>query len=180
MNCKCKVCKKKLNTKDAYKVEHITSGGKKRNIYYCNEHEYRKEQQDIYFWKQCQLGIDYIMGYKVISNQKNKMLQEIIKSGYTREELYDCVLEKKDEIIELLNYRKDIEEEYPKLCYVFTILKGSIRDITIRNKQIKDEKENEKMYKEVEENEEYYEAIAPKKVLSNKRQSLFEKIKEVN
>ena len=87
------------------------------------------------------------------------------------------MLEKKDEIIELLNYRKDIEEEYPKLCYVFTILKGCIRDITIRNKQIKDEKENEKIYKE---SEKYYEVITPKKVLTNKRKSLFEKIKEVD
>ncbi|HBE8485776.1 TPA: hypothetical protein KQC09_002490 [Clostridioides difficile] len=179
MNCKCRFCKKKLNTNDAYKVEHITSRGNKQNRYYCNEQEYRKEQQDIYFWKQCQLGIDYIMGYTVINNQKNKMLQEIIKGGYTREELYDCIIEKKDEVIELLNYRKDIEEEYPKLCYVFTILKGSIRDITIKNKQMKYEKENERIYKEVEKNEEYYEIIAPKKVIYNKRQSLFDKVKGV-
>lgn len=51
-----------------------------------------------------------------------------------REELYDCIIEKKDEVIELFNYRKDIEEEYFKLCYVFIILKGSIRDIIIKNK----------------------------------------------
>ncbi|MCC0642489.1 MULTISPECIES: hypothetical protein [unclassified Clostridioides] len=177
MNCKCNVCKKKLNTKDAYKVEHITSGGKKRNIYYCNEQEYRKEQQGIYFWKQCQLGIDSIMGYTVINNQKNKMLQEIIKSGYTREELYDCMLEKKDEIIELLNYRKDVEGEYPKLCYVFTILKGSIRDITIRNKSVKEKIDNKNNYEELDEG---YTLVTLNKVKTNKRKSLFEKIKEVN
>ncbi|HBN6221107.1 TPA: hypothetical protein L3M59_003606, partial [Clostridioides difficile] len=74
---------------------------------------------------------------------------------------------------------KDIEEEYPKLCYVFTILKGSIRDITIKNKQMKYEKENERIYKEVEKSEEYYEIIAPKKVIYNKRQSLFDKVKGV-
>ena len=45
--------------------------------------------------------------------------------------------------------------------------------------EMKYEKENERIYKEVEKSEEYYEIIAPKKVIYNKRQSLFDKVKGV-
>lgn len=131
--CKCKICKKELTTDIAFCIT-INTTSKPKNVYYCNEFEYRQEQSDIYFWKQCQIITDKILGYPIINNQRNKLLSEILNSGYSREELYDCLVEQENYIAECLAYRKDIETEYAKLCYMFAIIKGSIKDITDRNK----------------------------------------------
>lgn len=130
----CQICKSKIDIDDAYKLVHVSSSGKKTNKYYCNQNEYMQKESDKFFWKQCQLGIDSILGYKCINNSKNKMLSDILDSGYTREELFDCIKEKHDYIQECLAFRDDIETEYAKLCYIFKILSSTIKDITNSNK----------------------------------------------
>lgn len=132
--CKCKICKSELTSDKAFCIT-ITTGSKPKNVYYCNEQEYRQEQSDIHFWKQCQYVTDEILGYPIVNNHRNKMLSEIINSGYTREELYDCIKEQQHYIAECLAYRNEIESEFGKLCYMFTIIKGSIKDITDRNRR---------------------------------------------
>lgn len=130
----CQICKSKIDIDDAYKLVHVSSSGKKTNKYYCNQNEYMQKESDKFFWKQCQLGIDSILGYKCINNSKNKMLSDILDSGYTREELFDCIKEQHDYIQECLAFRDDIETEYAKLCYIFKILSSTIKDITNSNK----------------------------------------------
>ncbi|CZT61140.1 hypothetical protein CDFC105_104015 [Clostridioides difficile] len=73
------------------------------------------------------------------------MIKEMLDNGYTREDVYNCILEMKNQIIDALEFRKDIENEYQKLCYIFTILKNNIRDVTIvkKNIQRKEKKETE-------------------------------------
>lgn len=139
--CKCKVCKSDLMSDMAFCIT-VTTTSKPKNVYYCNENEYRQEQSDIHFWKQCQYLTDEILGYPIVNNQRNKLLKEILGSGYTREELYDCIKEQSHYISECLGYRSDIDSEYGKLCYMFAIIKGSIRDITDRNRKenVKEEK----------------------------------------
>lgn len=131
----CQICKSKIDSDDAYKLVHVSSSGKKTNKYYCNQNEYMQKESDKFFWKQCQLGIDSILGYKCINNGKNKMLSDILESGYSREELFDCIKEQHDYISECLAYRDDIETEYAKLCYIFKILSSTIKDITNSNKE---------------------------------------------
>lgn len=161
--CKCKVCKKDLMSDEAFCIT-INTTSKPKNVYYCNEEEYRKEQSDIYFWKQCQLITDEILGYPIINNQRNKLLSEILNSGYTREELYDCIKEQANYISECLGYRSDIDTEYGKLCYMFAIIKGSIKDITDRKKQ---KHKKEEMIQKAVENVEYTNIKTRKKKQTN-------------
>lgn len=161
--CKCKVCKKDLMSDEAFCIT-INTTSKPKNVYYCNEEEYRKEQSDIYFWKQCQLITDEILGYPIINNQRNKLLSEILNSGYTREELYDCIKEQANYISECLKYRNDIESEYGRICYMFAIIKGSIKDITDRKKQ---EHKKEEMIQKAVENVEYTNIKTRKKKQTN-------------
>lgn len=161
--CKCKICKKDLTSDKAFCIT-INTGSKPKNTYYCSEEEYRKEQSEIHFWKQCQLATDEILGYPIINNQRNKLLSEILNSGYTREELYDCIKEQSNYISECLRYRSDIDTEYGKLCYMFAIIKGSIKDITDRKKQ---EHKKEEMIQKAAENVEYTNVKVRKKKQTN-------------
>ena len=152
--CKCKVCKSNLMSDEAFCIT-INTTSKPKNIYYCNEEEYRKEQSEIYFWKQCQLITDEILGYPIINNQRNKLLSEILNSGYTREELYDCIKE--------------------QASYMFAIIKGSIKDITDRNRRNK-HIEDIKREEVVEIVEEHYEEVV---IPTNKRKTLLSRLKGV-
>ena len=87
--------------------------------------------------------------------------------GYTREELYDCIKEQANYISDCLRYRNDIDTEYGKLCYMFTIIKGSIKDITDRNRRNNHIEEIKR--EEVEIVEDHYEEVV---VPTNKRKTL--------
>lgn len=167
--CKCKKCGKQLTTDNAYCSRRKTKSGNETKEYYCNEEEFLSVQKDKWLWKQMQLGIDYMAGYKVISNSKNKMLKELIDEGYTRKEVYDCMVEMKETIANAIRYRQDIEDEYAKLCYIFTIIKSNIRKITKRNN-------NDLIDKEV--NGEPFVEQSMNPVKTNKRKSLSEMLKD--
>lgn len=168
----CQICKSKIDIDDAYKLVHVSSSGKKTNKYYCNQNEYMQKESDKFFWKQCQLGIDSILGYKCINNSKNKMLSDILDSGYTREELFDCIKEQHDYIQECLAFRDDIETEYAKLCYIFKILSSTIKDITNSNKlsQITIEYNNKDI--------QVAEIQIPVEPIKPKRKSLLDRLRE--
>lgn len=168
----CQICKSKIDSDDAYKLVHVTNGGKKSNKYYCNEEEYRQNEANKFFWKQCQLGIDSILGYKCINNSKNKMLSDILESGYTREELFDCIKEQHDYISECLAFRDDIETEYAKLCYIFKILSSTIKDIT--NSNILSQVTSEYNTKDIK----VAEIQIPTETVKPKRKTLLDRLKE--
>ncbi|CZR92117.1 hypothetical protein RZ897_014035 [Clostridioides difficile] len=141
----CRYCKEKFLAEDIYSVIHITKTGREEKRNYCCELHYRLEEREKWLWNQILLGIDSIIGYKCIAKNKTKMIKEMLDNGYTREDVYNCILEMKNQIIDALEFRKDIENEYQKLCYIFTILKNNIRDVTIvkKNIQRKEKKETE-------------------------------------
>lgn len=168
----CQICKSKIDSDDAYKLVHVSSGGKKTNKYYCNQNEYMQKESDKFFWKQCQLGIDSILGYKCINNGKNKMLSDILESGYSREELFDCIKEQHDYISECLAYRDDIETEYAKLCYIFKILSSTIKDIT--NSNILSQVTSEYNTKDIK----VAEIQIPTETVKPKRKTLLDRLKE--
>lgn len=168
----CQICKSKIDSDDAYKLVHVSSSGKKTNKYYCNQNEYMQKESDKFFWKQCQLGIDSILGYKCINNGKNKMLSDILESGYSREELFDCIKEQHDYISECLAYRDDIETEYAKLCYIFKILSSTIKDIT--NSNILSQVTSEYNTKDIK----VAEIQIPTETVKPKRKTLLDRLKE--
>lgn len=145
---KCKRCGKSEDIEKAYLHVHITKSGNKQNKYYCTKECYDIVQNDIYMLKQCQYFVDEVFGYTVIGNQKNKCLKELTDAGYTREEVYDCMLELKSTIIDALEYRKDIEDENQRVLYLYAIVKSKIKQITKNNKLIKKQQNEKKKYEE--------------------------------
>lgn len=147
---KCDRCGKLTDRDKLHRVEYINSKGNLSKKKFCNKECYEEGQREVYYLKQCQYFVDEIFGYVVVNNQKNKEIQGITAAGYTREELYDCMVELKDKILEGLNYRQDIEEEVNRIRYMFAIVKGNIKQITDRNKKLKDNKENNSNQDEVD------------------------------
>lgn len=133
---KCRNCNTKQDINKAYLYMHMTKSGNKQNRYYCTEDCFNREQQDIYMLKQCQYWVDDLFGYIVINNQKNKSIKELIDAGYTRQEVYECMKELENTIIDSLNYKK-IDDEYSKIQYVFAIIKSKIREVTLANRNVK-------------------------------------------
>lgn len=170
MKVKCRKCGHKKEKDQAYLHIHVTSGGNKQNRWYCSKDCYENEQKEIFMLKQCQYFVDEVFGYVVVSNQKNKCLKELVDAGYTREQVYDCMLELKSTIIESLEYRKDIKDESQRVMYMYAIIKSKIREITTRNELSK--KHKEKIRQEYEE----IEYIPQDNFKSNKRKSLSDRL----
>lgn len=131
---KCRNCGNKKPKNEIYQIIHTTKGGKEEKRNYCNEQCYLDEQNEIYMLKQCQYFVDDVFGYVCVNNEKNKQIKEITDAGYSRQELYDCMLELKQQIQEGLGYRQDIEKEVNRIRYMFAIIKANIKEITDRNK----------------------------------------------
>ena len=165
---KCRRCKNKTPQESSYKIIHVTKTGNEQNRYYCSENCYREEEKEIFMLKQCQYAVDHILGYTCINNAKNTNIKEIVAAGYSREELFDCMMELKDYIMECLNYRQDIESEYQKIQYMFAIVKGQIKEITEKNK-LKINNKQEEVYEEVE-------IVQSTPASTNKKQSLWDKL----
>lgn len=178
--CKCKICKTQLTTDIAYCIT-LTTTKTPKNVYYCSEQEYRQEQSDIHFWKQCQYATDDILGYPIVNNNRNKHMSEIISHGYTREQLHECISEQSEYIKKCLGLRQDIESENHKLSYMFAIIKNSIRDITEKNKSKLNKTMNVSQVSEVDESlisdlihTEYVKPVKKKP----QRQTLMDKLKK--
>lgn len=158
--CKCKICKADLTTDTAFLFEYTTEGGNKTKKYYCNEDEYNKEQEEIWYFKESQYLTDGILGYPIVNNNRNKMIMAIINSGYTKEEVYNCIKEQSNHVSECLTYRSDIDTEHGKLCYMFAIFRNTIKDITERNKR---DRGKEESIKQAVESFEYIEPTVSRK-----------------
>ena len=166
-NLKCKRCGIKTPEDEIYRIIHITKSGNEQKRNYCTEECYKQEQQDIYMLKQCQYFVDETLGYVCVNNAKNSNIKEICNAGYSREELFNCMLELKETILDSLNYRQDIESEYQKIQYMFAIIKSNIKKITDKGKMSKI-KVSKPLYEDIEYISE------DNTIRSNKRKSLFE------
>lgn len=134
---KCRRCGNKAPEDVVYRIIHTTKGGNEQKRNYCSEDCYNEEQKDIYMLKQCQYFVDEVFGYVVINNEKNKCIKEIVDANYTREQLYECMLELKETILDGLNYRQDIENESQRIRYMFAIIRSNIKKITDKNIKLK-------------------------------------------
>ncbi|MBC6695256.1 hypothetical protein H9L25_00490 [Terrisporobacter mayombei] len=166
---KCRSCNKLIDINNAYKIKRISSTGKtKQNLYYCNKTEYDKIENEKEYYKKTQYLTDEIFGYPICNNSRNRMLSDLNKV-YEYEVIYECISFYKNEIINLLEI-KNIEEEYPRLCYMFAIIKGNIRDFSINNKP------NQNINEEVEEVFQDFEEIKPTRV-NKARKSLKDRLR---
>lgn len=169
---KCDRCGKLTDRDKLHRVEYINSKGNLSKKKFCNKECYEEGQREVYYLKQCQYFVDEVFGYVVVNNQKNKEIQGIVSAGYTREELYNCMVELKDKILEGLNYRQDIEEEVNRIRYMFAIVKSNIKQITDRNRMAKQAENKYEKIDEVEYSE--YESYTP--TITRKRKALIDRI----
>ena len=123
---KCKGCGKQVEKDMAYKNEHITSGGKKINHYYCSQEEYETIERDKKLYKEIQYATDEILGRKITNNARNKEIQELHEQ-YSYEVILRCVKEKANDIKNLIAYNK-IEGDYQQVRYLMQVVKNCIYD----------------------------------------------------
>lgn len=128
MLVKCRLCSKKVDRNEAFKV---IVGGK--NVYYCNESEYQNvlhEKEVRHDTYEC---INQIFGYKVLNSALYKEINLLLEV-YS----YDCVLgyltENKQYLTNILE--KDFSSEYAKIRYFSAILKNNMADFKMKQPEI--------------------------------------------
>lgn len=123
---KCKICGEKIEKEDAYCITKVSDSGRKTNSYYCSQAEYEKNKEEKELWRLLLVAVDDILGYTCISKTKVNMIKEI-EEHYSRRQLYNCLINHKEEIKRYLD-EKGIYEEYGKLSYIFACIRNKIKD----------------------------------------------------
>ena len=89
----------KVDTDEAFVYYHYTKKGNLQKKKYCNRNEFHEEYMDIVYYNRTRRRIDVTLGYICVSNQKNTMLMNLYKAGYKRKDVFDCLVQYQDEII---------------------------------------------------------------------------------
>ena len=131
MLVKCKTCGVKVEKGDSYCYLHTTKSGKLQKKYYCCREHFHEPYIDNVYYNRTRRLVDTILGYVCISNEKNKMITRLYDIGYSRKDVYECMKYFKDDIIKYMEL-KDIQNEYGKLRYVFTVVENNIKDFSTR------------------------------------------------
>ena len=131
MLVKCKTCGNKIEKGDSYCYLHMTKSGKLQKRYYCNREHFHEPYIDNTYYNRTRRLVDKILGYVCISNEKNKMITRLYDIGYSRKDVLECMKYYKDDIIKYMEL-KNIQNEYGKLRYVFTVVENNIKDFSTR------------------------------------------------
>lgn len=131
---KCQICKETLKKGDSFCYLHTTKSGKLQRKYYCNREEFHKDYMNKVYYNRSRRKIDKILGYVCVSNEKNKMITRLYKAGYDRKDVLDCIISYQNEIMKWLEI-KNIDNEYQKLRYIFTVIENNIKDFSKYNKE---------------------------------------------
>lgn len=128
MLVKCKACDNKIERNNAYKI--VKDG---KNNYYCNEEEYtnwlNKQSEKDNTYKE----IYDIFGRKITNTILYKEINELVQVyGYTK---LLCYLTDKHAYLESV-MAKSFVSEYVQIRYFTAILKNSLADFKIDNKEI--------------------------------------------
>ena len=131
MLVKCKTCGNKIEKGDSYCYLHKTKSGKIQKRYYCSREHFHEPYIDNVYYNRTRRLVDKILGYVCISNEKNKMITRLYDVGYSRKDVLECMKYYKDDIIKYMEL-KNIQNEYGKLRYVFTVVENNIKDFSTR------------------------------------------------
>ncbi|WP_252225194.1 MULTISPECIES: hypothetical protein [unclassified Clostridium] len=160
----CKICKNKLSKDDAYCVETKSKDEKLKRSYYCDSIEYENyifEKEQIKTRKDNVFKVvNEILGYECVSyNVISKELNPILKV-YNYEQILYCFKLNKDSIKNYMNL-KNIDKEYNKIRYIFTVISSTIADTSKELEiekdinKIKEQKINNVIENDINTNEEY-------------------------
>lgn len=123
--CKCKICKKSLNTNDAYCV--IANN---KRFYYCNATEYeeykRKQEKEAADKDKVYRLICDIIGHKEIINTVLWKEWEIWNKVACNEKIGCYLEENKDYLCDVISRLEDVE--FNRIRYLSAILKNKLGD----------------------------------------------------
>lgn len=123
--CKCRICKKSLNTKDAYCV--ITND---KRFYYCNATEYeeykRKQEKEVADKDKVYRLICDIIGRKEIINSILWKEKSVWNKVCTDEVIAQYLEENKDYLTGAISRLDDVE--FNRIRYLSAILKNKLGD----------------------------------------------------
>ena len=125
--CKCRICGKKLNVNDAYKVVK-----NKINMYYCNQEEYEswllKKERQIELEKSIGNAIESTIG-TIFNNgtwgEVRKTLAFLKQDDYSLEQIEEYLWAISDEIRHIL-VNKWFQNEFLKIKYYLAIIRNHI------------------------------------------------------
>ena len=147
---KCRACSTLNNIDVAYKYEHIKPSGGKINMYYCSEEEFLEYKLEKEYRVKFEEKFNDIMKYTVINSYTKRLYNDIQKSGYSNKEIYECLLEKENDIIRALGYRRDIRDERLRIKYAFAIIRNAMFDVTMKKRKEDKVKIQENTSKDIE------------------------------
>ena len=125
---KCKYCNKKILNTEAFKQE-VSVGSKTQNWYFCNKEEARQYRIDLDTWKTIMFALDVLAKDKIAHSSKAKKMNDILNQGYTKTDIYCCLVEKVNDIYLESKMKYDIETPYQKLCYLSAVIENNIARI---------------------------------------------------
>ena len=132
--CKCRICKKSLNTKDAYCV--ITND---KRFYYCNATEYeeykRKQEKEAADKDKVYRLICDIIGRKEIINSILWKEKSVWNKVCTDEVIAQYLEENKDYLTGAISKLDDVE--FNRIRYLSAVLKNKLGDYKPKAKEIK-------------------------------------------
>lgn len=145
MLVKCQDTGEKIEKELAYKIEHISSSGKKSYKYYSSEDAYNKIVHENKFRKLCVDMMYDILNYKSFMKMPTYFFKKLTEwEPYGYEVIYICINDNKSNIEWALN-NKQFNQETGKIMYICAILENHMNDaLKIYNTQLQNVKEEKK------------------------------------
>ena len=132
--CKCRICKKSLNTKDAYCI--VTNDKK---FYYCNATEYeeykRKQEKEAADKDKVYRLICDIIGRKEIINTVLWKEWQIWNKVADNEKIGCYLEENKDYLSDVISRLENVE--FNRIRYLSSILKNNLGDYKPKKKEVR-------------------------------------------
>lgn len=135
--CKCYLCKKELESKEAYVHTSISKTGKLTTKKYCNEQEFIDYQKEMDFRKCIFDFMKELLAYEenqILPTTINKKVSEL-HNGYSYEEIYETLGFCKETLTYWCNLEGKFDKEYQKISYIFAIIINSINEVSKKIKR---------------------------------------------
>ena len=153
-SCICKICKAKLTTDVAFKIQRTDKNGKNVNLYYCDSIEYEMFQEEKNCKEDILTLINSILGYTCVNSSVYKELETVHK-GYSYKEILNCMTIQQDIILNLFRIN-GIDKEFNRIRYMFAVISRAIEDNTKDLKRkLADKLINKVAVEDIKEEEEY-------------------------
>lgn len=136
--CKCKICKKSLNTNDAYCVITYDKNGKAKKNFYCSEEEFNTEEA-----RKRKSAADRSRAYRLVCEilGRDEIINTILWKEWAiwnkvadNEKIGRYLEENKDYLRDVISRLEDVE--FNRIRYLSAILKNKLGDYKPKVKEV--------------------------------------------